>query len=132
MSKYVLQTMLGLGGLLCVASPLILKLPSQFQSFNAATQIESSEYVERSRIDQRKITAMKLQETGVLPNGQKLKIRKYFDNPKRDPKPETTGWLADETVFVYDSAGICIGRISYRRWLWIHKYSEACNDSPAM
>lgn len=132
MSKYLGQTALGLMGLICVASPLILKLPSQFKSFDAATQIESNEYVERSHILQRRETANTLAKAGVLPNGQKLKIRKYFDDPNNDPKPDTTGWLADETVYVYDAGGICIGKIQNRKWLWIHNYESACNNAPAM
>ncbi|QIR40555.1 hypothetical protein HCG51_30280 [Tolypothrix sp. PCC 7910] len=45
-----------------------------------------------------------------------LKIRQYIDNPKRDPLPETTGWLESEVIYVDDSAGACIERISSRQW----------------
>ena len=130
--KYTLPTGLGVTGLICVVSPLIFKLPAQFKSFDAAQQIEQSEQVERSRIAQRRETADTLAKAGVLPSGQKLKIRKYFDNPKHDPRPDTTGWLAKETVFVYDAGGICIGKIQNRKWLWTHYYENVCNNSPAM
>lgn len=132
MSKYQKQATLGLIGLACIAFPFFAKLPSQFRAFNTTTQIEASEDIERVRIDQRKLTADKLAQAGVLPNGQKLKIRRYFDNPSKNPKPETTGWLEDETVFVYDSANVCIGRIKNREWYWKHDYSDACDDAPAM
>lgn len=142
-SRYQIPATLGLLGLLCVASPLIFKLPSQFQAFNASTELEAqtslqqaqlrnSEQLERSRIDQRKETADRLAQAGVLPTGQKLKIRRYFDTPKRNPKPDTTGWLKDEVVFVYDAAGACIGQIRNRQWFWKHHYKNVCNNAPAL
>ncbi|MBD2341959.1 hypothetical protein H6G64_34065 [Calothrix sp. FACHB-156] len=129
-NKYLGQAILGFIGIALIASPLFLKLPSQFQSFNATARIEQSEDVERSRIEQRQLTALKLAQTQVMPNTQKLKIRQYIDNPKRDPRPETTGWLESEVVYVYDSAGACIGRISARQWQWKYHYKNACNDAP--
>jgi hypothetical protein len=143
MTRYQIPATFGLLGLLCVASPLIFKLPSQFKAFNASTQLEAqtrleqaqlrtSEELERSKIDQRKETADKLAQTGVLPNGQKLKIRGYYDTPNRNPKPDTTGWLADEEVFVYDAAGTCIGQIRNRQWLWKHYYQNVCNNAPVL
>jgi hypothetical protein len=122
MTSYQTPATFGLLGLLCVASPLIFKLPSQFRAFNASTHLEAEtrleqahlrnrEEFERTRIDQRKETADKLAQTGVLPNGQKLKIRRYLDNPKHNPQPDTTGWQEDEVVFVFDAAGACIGQI---------------------
>ena len=131
-TKYQKQATLGLIGLACIAAPLVIKLPSQFQAFDAALQIEQSEKIERSRIAQRKETADKLAQAGVLPNGQKLKLRRYLDNPKRDPQPDTTGWLEKETVYVYDAAGKCVGRIEERKWLWKHYYKNACDALPAM
>ncbi len=130
--KYQKQAALGLIGLAFIASPMLLKLPFQLKAFATKTQLEQAEALERSRIEQRKLSADKLAEAGVLPNGQKLRIRGYFDNPKLDPKPETTGWLEDETVFVYDSANSCIGRIQNRQWYWKYRVKSACNDAPAM
>lgn len=129
--KYQKQATLGLIGLFCIVSPLFAKLPAQFQAFNTATQIESSEEIERTRISQRKVTAEQLAQAGILPNGQKLKIRRYVDNPRRNPQPDTTGWLENEIIFVYDSAGTCIGRIEKRKWLWKHHYRNVCENAPA-
>jgi hypothetical protein len=140
-SKYQAQASLGIVGLILIATPLFLKLPSQFRSFGSATeleadlarqkvQVEASESLERSRIEQRKQTADKLKETGVLPSGEKLIVRDYYDNPKWNPNPNTTAFLEDETVFVYDSAGVCIGKIQARKWLWKHFYQGVCNNAP--
>ncbi|MGI2904758.1 hypothetical protein [Tolypothrix sp. VBCCA 56010] len=131
-NKYQKQATLGLIGLACIATPLFIKLPAQFHAFHAEMQIENSEQIERSRIEQRRQTADTLAQAGVLPNGQKLKIRRYYDDPKHDPKPETTGWLEDETVFVYDTAGVCIGRIEHRQWRWKHRHKNACSNLPVM
>ncbi|WP_375503512.1 hypothetical protein [uncultured Nostoc sp.] len=131
-TKYQKQATLGLIGIVCIASPLFAKLPAQFQAFNTAAEIENSEKIERTRIEQRKVTAEQLAQAGVIPNGQKLKIRRYVDNPRRNPQPDTTGWLESEIIFVYDSAGTCIGRIEKRKWLWKHHYRNVCNNAPAM
>lgn len=131
-TKYQKQATLGLIGIVCIASPLFAKLPAQFQAFNTATEIENSEEIERTRIEQRKVTAEQLAQAGVIPNGQKLKIRRYVDNPRRNPQPDTTGWLKSEIIFVYDSAGTCIGRIEKRKWLWKHHYRNVCKNAPAM
>jgi hypothetical protein len=140
-NKYQKQATLGLVGLLLAASPLFIKLPSQFQAFNANTQletetakqkaqVESSEDLERTRIQQKKQTADQLKQTGILPTGKKLKIRKYYDNSKWNPKPDVTGFLEDEIVYVYDSSGVCIGKIQARKWLWKHFYKNVCKNAP--
>lgn len=127
-------------GLALIASPLFLKLPTQFQSFNSTNELESqvmnekaqvaaSEQLERARIDEKKLTADKLQQTGVMPSVNKLKLRRYYDTSKHDPKPDTSGWLASETVLVYDSAGVCVGRIQNRKWQWKHYYKGVCIQS---
>lgn len=141
-NKYQKQASLGIVGLFLIASPILLKLPSQFHAFNSSTQleteaakekaeVETSEEIERTRIEQKKQTAEKLKQTGILPSGDKLKIRDYYDNSKRNPNPNTTGFLKDETVFVYDSAGVCIGKIQQRKWLWKHFYQNVCDNAPA-
>lgn len=141
-NKYQAQFGLILVGSVLVASPLFLRLPSQFQAFKTTTQlarevaqaraeVKASEDIERERIEQRKETADTLKRTGVLPTGQKLKIRLYYDNPKKDPKPDVTGFLAEETVFVYDSAGVCVGRIQGRKWLWKKYFPYVCNNPPS-
>ncbi len=138
-NKYQAQATLGIAGLILIATPLFIKLPSQFHSFNSTTeleielakekaQLEASETLERARIEQKKQTADKLKQTGVLPSGDSLIMRDYFDNPKHNPKPTTTAFLPSETVFVYDSAGICIGKIQKRKWFWKHFYQNVCNN----
>ncbi|MBD2015352.1 hypothetical protein H6F96_15425 [Microcoleus sp. FACHB-53] len=140
-NKYQKQATLGIVGLFLIASPILLKLPSQFHTFNSTTlleteaaqqkaEIEASEDLERIKIEQKKQTADKLKQTGLLPSGDKLKIRDYYDNTKWNPNPNTTGFLKDEIVFVYDSAGICIGKIQARKWLWKHFYQNICNNVP--
>lgn len=139
-NKYQAQATLGIAGLFLIATPLFLKLPSQFQSFNSATELEAdlaqqkaqlevSEDLERSRIEQKKQTAKKLKETGVIPKADNLIIRDYLDNPKWNPKPTTSTFLQDEIVFVYDSAGICIGKIQKRKWLWKYYYPNICHKA---
>ncbi len=140
-NKYQAQASLGIAGLVLIATPLFIRLPSQFYAFNSATELstelaqekaklEASEDLERARIEQKKQTADRLKETGVLPTGDKLIIRDYFDTQKWNPKPTTTAFLKDETVYVYDSAGVCIGRIQNRKWLWKHFYQNICNNAP--
>jgi hypothetical protein len=140
-NKYQAQASLGIAGLVLIATPLFIKLPSQFHSFNSTTeletelakekaQLEASEDLERARIEQKKQTADKLNETGILPTADKLIIREYFDNSKWNPNPTTSAFLEDETVYVYDSAGICIGKIQNRKWLWKHYYQNVCNNAP--
>lgn len=140
-NKYQAQATLGIAGLFLIATPLFIKLPSQFHTFNSATelstelanekaQLEASETLERARIEQKKQTADKLKETGVLPTGNQLIIRNYFDTPKWNPKPPTTAFLEQEIVHVYDSAGVCIGRIQKRRWFWKHFYQNVCRNAP--
>ena len=141
-NRYQKQATLGLIGLGLIATPLLFKLPFEFQSFGAKAQleadtaaskarVENSEDLERARIEQKKETADTLKRTGVLPTGGKLKVRNYYDNPKHDPKPPVTGYLADEKVYVYDSTGVCIGRIENRKWLWKYHITYACQGSPA-
>lgn len=128
--RYQKQALMGLVSLGIIFLPVLFKLPGQFTAFNAANELETDEQIERSRIAERKKTADKLNEAGVMPEAQVLKILKYYDNPHRDPKPETTGFLKDQIVIVVDSAGRCIGRIQKRKWLWKHYYKGVCNGIP--
>jgi len=113
-----------------IASPWISKLPAQFQTYNTATTIQQSEELERIKAEQRAATSQKINELGVSPSFSKLRIRNYLDTPKRNPRPDTTGYLEDELVFVYDSTGRCIGRIEERQWKWKYRVGGACNNSP--
>lgn len=121
-SKYQSPAILGITGLLFIASPLVFRLPLNFSKFN----LQSSEELEQYRLQQKANTADKLNQLGVMPEFSKLKMRKYRDNPRNDPKPDTTGYLEDETVIVYDSLGRCIGRIQNRQWLWKYRHQNTC------
>lgn len=72
-NKYQPQASLGIAGLVLIATPLFIKLPSQFNSFSSATeletelakvkaQLEANETLERARIEEKKKTADKLKE----------------------------------------------------------------------
>lgn len=104
-----------------------LKAETQLQAENLRTQ----EQFERDRISERAITSEQLYKSALAPNSSKLRVRRYFDNPKHNPKPDTTGWGVDEVVYVYDSAGKCIGRIENNQWYWKHHYRNACNGRPS-
>lgn len=146
MDKYQAQATLGILGMAIAALPMFVKLPSQFQAYNAVEELQTavalaqartkaSEDVERNRIEQRKQTSDALHDAGVLPSGQKLKIRNYLYDSKVDPDPDTTGYLADDLVYVYDSSGSCIGRIYHRKWQfkpWFEEHQDICSNAPAM
>lgn len=121
-SKYQSPAVLGIIGLLLIASPLVFRLPLSFSKFN----LQSSEEFEQYRLQQKANTANKLDQLGVMPEFSRLKIKGYRDNPNRNPKPDTTGFFDDETVIVYDSLGRCIGRIQNRQWLWKYYYRNTC------
>jgi hypothetical protein len=122
-SKYQSPAILGIIGLLLVASPLLFRLPLNFSKFN----LQGSEELEQYRQQQKAETAEKLEKLGMMPSFKKLKIRKYLDNKRRNPNPDTTGYLEDEIVVVYDSVGRCIGQIENRKWLWKYHYKNVCN-----
>ncbi|MEH1778516.1 MAG: hypothetical protein V7L26_05100 [Nostoc sp.] len=121
-SKYQSPAILGVIGLLLIASPLVFRMPLNFQKFN----LQGSEELEQYRLQQKAETADKLDKLGIMPSFRKLKVRKYFDSPKRNPKPDTTGFLDDDIVIVYDSVGRCIGRIEDHKWLWKYHYKNVC------
>lgn len=143
MGSYQKQATLGLVGGALIASPLFFRLPNQFSALNEAHQvsrnlaseslkIRASEDLERFKISQRKQTADTLNKAGVLPSGDKLKMRGYFDNPHHDPKPELTGFLGSDRIWVYDSAGVCVGLIEHRTWKWRKYYPPVCSKAPVM
>lgn len=123
-SKYQSPAILGVIGVLLVASPLLFRLPLNFSKFN----LQGSEELEQYRQQQKAETAEKLDNLGIMPSFRRLKIRKYLDNPKRDPDPDTTGYLEDEIVKVYDSTGRCIGQIKSRKWFWKYHYRNICRQ----
>ncbi|BAT56938.1 hypothetical protein NOS3756_59500 (plasmid) [Nostoc sp. NIES-3756] len=128
--KYQKQALLGLFGMGLIASPWLSKLPAQFNTYNTATTIQQSEELERIKAEERAATSQKINELGVSPSFKKLRMQNYLDTPKRNPRPNTTGYLEDELIFVYDSTGMCIGRIEERQWKWKYRFKGACNDSP--
>lgn len=138
---YFKQIFLGMFAGAILITPVLLQLPGQVSAFItdaflkaeaeiAQSELTTSEQQQRNRISEKRKTADSLYSAGILPSATKLKIRRYLDNPKRDPKPDTTGWLSDEVVFVYDSAGVCIGRIQDRQWKWKHHVENACDGLP--
>lgn len=138
---YHKQIALGLCGGAVLAMPLLLQFPGQIGTYMTAARLRAeaqtlqsqttiSEQTERTRITERRKTADTLYNAGIMPSATKLRIRRYLDSPRRDPRPDTTGWLNDETVYVYDAAGSCIGRIEERRWYWKHRHAAACEGQP--
>lgn len=130
--KYQKQALLGIAGLALIASPMLMKLPFQINTFTAATTIQESENIERVRASERANTADVINELGVIPSYQKLRIRGYLDNRKVNPRPDTAGYLEDETVYIYDSIGKCIGRIQERKWQWKYHFQNVCNNAPEL
>lgn len=141
--SYQKQATLGLVGAALIASPLFFRLPGQFSALDEAhrtahdlasesLKIRASEDLERFKIAQRKQTADTLNKAGMLPTGDKLKMRGYYYNPHHDPKPEVTGFLESDRIWVYDSAGVCIGLIEQRTWKWKKYFPLICNKAPAM
>lgn len=129
MSKYQQPAILGVIGLVLISSPLFIKIPVGWLKFNLQTDAE----IEQFRLQQKKETAQKINELGIIPSYNSLKIRGYIDTPKHNPKPDLTGYSKDEIVIVYDSTGICIGKIQNQKWLWKYRYKNVCelteNDS---
>lgn len=139
---YTKQLYLALFGVGVCVLPAVLPLVPKIQNY-AVTQrlkaeaelqaetLRNKEELKRIRITERAKTSEELFSKGIAPNTSTLRIRRYFDNPKQDPKPDTTGWGADEVVYVYDSSGLCIGRIESEKWLWKHRIKNACNGRPS-
>ncbi|MBD2472274.1 hypothetical protein [Nostoc sp. FACHB-145] len=128
--KYQKQALLGLLGMGLIISPWLSQLPAQFKTYNSGITIRESEELERIKAEQRAATADKINELGVMPSFRKLRISDYLDSSRFNPRPNTTGYLEDEIVFVYDSTGLCIGRIEQRQWKWKYRFKNSCKNSP--
>lgn len=139
---YTKQLSLAFVGLGVCAMPVFLPLIPKIHSFaeserlKAETQLQAEnlrtiEEFERTRIAERAKTSGELFKKGIAPNTSTLRVRRYFDNPKVDPKPDTTGWGTDSVIYVYDSAGVCIGRIESNEWFWKHRVKNACDGRPS-
>ncbi len=130
--KYQKQALLGLTGLALIASPMLMRLPFQINTFTTATTIQESENIERVRASERANTAAVINDLGVIPSSQKLRVRGYLDNSRVNPRPDISGYLEDEIVYVYDSIGKCIGRIEERKWQWKYHFKNVCNNAPEL
>lgn len=128
--KYQKQALLGLLGMGLIASPWLSQLPAQFKTYNSGIIIRESEELERIKAEQKAQTADRINSLGVMPSFRKLRLRDYLDSFRHNPRPDTTGYLEDETIFVYDSTGKCVGRIETRQWLWKYRFGDACKNSP--
>ncbi|MUG93283.1 hypothetical protein F7734_12915 [Scytonema sp. UIC 10036] len=138
---YQKQIRLALIGVTICVMPVVLPLIPRIGAYAEAQRVraemelrvqnlKTQEEFERSRIAERALTSEQLYKAGIAPNATKLRIRRYLDNQNQDPKPDTTGWGTDEVVYVYDSAGVCVGRIEQNQWYWKHKYDNACDGRP--
>ncbi|MFL9458035.1 hypothetical protein AB0756_39855 [Tolypothrix campylonemoides VB511288_2] len=139
---YKKQIGLAFTGVAICAMPVILPLFPKIGAYAEAEKLKAETYLQaenlrtseefqRSRITERAKTSEQLYFSGIAPNTTKLRIRRYLDSSNFDPKPDTTGWGADEVVYVYDSAGVCVGRIENNQWFWKHQYKKACNGRPS-
>jgi hypothetical protein len=124
---YQKQIALGLVGIAHTAIPTAMPLIPKIATYAASERLKAEEELRRTTITERAKTSEALYQAGVAPTATTLRIRRYIDNPKRDPKPDTTGYGALELVYVYDSTGMCIGKIEQNQWYWVHKHNDACN-----
>ncbi|BAY50603.1 hypothetical protein SAMD00079811_82320 (plasmid) [Scytonema sp. HK-05] len=123
---YQKQIGLALAGIAVCAAPVLLPLIPKIGTYAQSERLKAEEELQRATIAERAKTSEALYNAGIAPNATSLRIRRYLDSPREDPKPDTTGYGASEIVYVYDSAGVCIGKIEGNQWLWKHKYNNIC------
>lgn len=123
---YRKQIGLALAGIAVCAAPVLLPLIPKIGTYAQSERLKAEEELQRATIAERAKTSEALYNAGIAPNATSLRIRRYLDSPREDPKPDTTGYGASEIVYVYDSAGVCIGKIEGNQWLWKHKYNNIC------
>ena len=134
---YQKQIGLALAGCAVCAAPVLLPLIPKVGAYAEAERIKAETYLqaenletqeefERSRIKQRAKTSEQLYNAGIAPSATRVRMKQYLDNPSQDPEPDTTGYDSFSIVYVYDSAGVCIGRIKNNRWYWKHKHNNIC------
>lgn len=134
---YQKQIGLALAGCAVCALPLLLPLIPKIGAYAEAERIKAETYLqaenlqtqeefERERIKERAKTSEELYNAGIAPTATRVRMKQYLDKPNQDPKPDTTGYGAFEIIYVYDSAGVCIGKIEGNQWLWKHKYNNIC------
>jgi hypothetical protein len=123
---YQKQIGLALAGCAVCAMPVLLPLIPKIGTYAASERLRAEEELQRATIAERAKTSEALYNAGIAPNAKRLRIRRYLDSPREDPQPDTTGYGSSEIVYVYDSAGVCIGKIEGNQWLWKHKYNNIC------
>jgi hypothetical protein len=123
---YQKQIGLALAGIAVCAAPVLLPLIPKIGTYAQSERLKAEEELQRATIAERAKTSEALYNAGIAPNATSLRIRRYLDSPREDPKPDTTGYGASEIVYVYDSAGVCIGKIEGNQWFWKHKYNNIC------
>ncbi|WP_414588750.1 hypothetical protein [Scytonema sp. PCC 10023] len=123
---YQKQIGLALAGIAVCVLPLLLPLIPKIGTYAQSERLKAEEELQRATIAERAKTSEALYNAGIAPNATSLRIRRYLDSPHQDPMPDTTGYGASEIVYVYDSAGVCIGKIEGNQWLWKHKYNNIC------
>ena len=124
---YQKQIALGLAGIAVCAIPMLLPLIPKITTYAQSERLKAEEELQRATIAERAKTSEALYQAGIAPTATRLRIRRYIDTSSRDPKPDTTGYGASELVYVYDSTGVCIGKIEQNQWYWVHKHNDACN-----
>jgi hypothetical protein len=106
--------------------PVLLPLIPKIGTYAASERLRAEEELQRATIAERAKTSEALYNAGIAPNATRVRMKQYLDNPNQDPKPDTTGYGAFEIIYVYDSAGVCIGKIEGNQWLWKHKHNNIC------
>ncbi|MBW4504866.1 MAG: hypothetical protein KME57_36320 [Scytonema hyalinum WJT4-NPBG1] len=123
---YQKQIGLALAGCAVCAMPVLLPLIPKIGTYAASERLRAEEELQRATIAERAKTSEALYNAGIAPNATRVRMKQYLDNPNQDPKPDTTGYGAFEIIYVYDSAGVCIGKIEGNQWLWKHKHNNIC------
>jgi hypothetical protein len=124
---YQKQIALGLAGIAVCAVPALLPLIPKMATYAASERLKAEEELRRTTIAEQAKTSETLYNAGVAPTTKVLRMRRYLDTPKVDPKPDTTGFPATQLLIVYDSGGRCIGKIEDNQWYWKYKYNDVCN-----
>jgi len=128
---YQKQIALGLVGIAVCAIPMLLPLVPKIQTYATSERLKAEEELRRTTIAEQAKTSETLYNAGVAPTTKVLRMRRYVDTPKVDPKPDTTGFPATQLLIVYDSGGRCIGKIEDNQWYWKYKYSDVCSNKPS-
>jgi hypothetical protein len=124
---YQKQIGLALAGIAVCAAPVLLPLIPKIGTYAQSERLKAEEELQRTSIIEQAKTSETLYEAGIAPTTKVLRMRRYVDTPKVDPKPDPTGFPATQLIVVYDSGGRCIGKIEDNQWYWKYNYSDVCN-----